>query len=412
MAFGKTWTAVPPSFSHWSTSGWIGASPLLILATVILSYSAGSSTDAQETQKQLRLPRKPYQYTNETLPRHFRAVAAEFDNTPPENPITDDGATLGRVLFYDRRLSANGTTSCASCHQQKLAFTDGVQFSKGFQGELVSRNSMSLINLRYHQRGRFFWDERAASLEQQVLMPIENKIEMGHSLAGVVTQVTADQRYPPLFKAAFGDERIDHTRIARALAQFLRSIVSYRSKYDVGRAQVASVYDAFPNFTEQENYGKSQFLTRGRCAVCHLSAPGELAAEVDAMPDRNRQSAFFVVNEPVANGVDGDTRDNDTGYAAVTTKATDAGKFKVSSLRNIFLTAPYMHDGRFTTVDRVLEHYNWSVRPHPNLDPRLAEISANGLALPEREKVALTEFLKTLTDHALLSDKRFSDPWF
>ncbi len=324
---------------------------------------------------------------------------------------------MGRVLFYDRSLSANGTTSCASCHQQKLAFTDGVPFSKGYKGELVTRNSMSLINLRYHKRGRFFWDERAPTLEQQVLMPIENEIEMGHSLAEVVKQLAADQLYPPLFNAAFGDERVTQTRIARALAQFLRAIVSYRSRYDIGRVQVKSIYDSFPNFTEQENYGKSQFLTRGGCAVCHLLTPTNVAEEDAASLDRNRQSAFFVVNEPVANGVDGVTDGKDSGYAAVTTKATDVGKFKVSSLRNIFLTAPYMHDGRFTTLEQVIEHYSNGVHPHPNLGLAFTDKTpagkedTSGFRLTAKQKSALVAFLKTLTDEKFVADSRFRDPF-
>ncbi|MCA9083486.1 MAG: hypothetical protein KDA81_05500 [Planctomycetaceae bacterium] len=396
-------------------------------------------------QRRLQLPDPPFRYAdsdNDTdngaaaLPQHVRAVAQAFDNTPPENPITDAGATLGRVLFYDKSLSVNGTVSCASCHQQDKAFTDGQPTSPGFDGRRGKRNSMSLINLRYYRPGRMFWDERASSLEDQVLRPIEDPIEMGHQLSVLINQIQQDPIYPPLFDAAFGETTVTKDRIAQALAQFVRSIVSFASPYDEGRAAVASIYDDFPNFTEQQNLGKQMFLTRGGCAICHL-APDEFlhrsprsgqatlisdtaaqtsaSAELltDLAPDdviADRQSAFFFVEGPTVNGIDGDPAASDPGVGQVSGLEQDRGAFKVSSLRNIEVTGPYMHDGRFTTIDRVLEHYNWSVRPHPNLDPRLQE-AVKGIALPEKEKVALAEFLKTLTDRSVLTDVRFSDPF-
>ncbi|HIF00639.1 MAG TPA: cytochrome-c peroxidase [Planctomycetes bacterium] len=367
-----------------------------------LSVCAMAFDDSVAVRK-LNLPAVPFNYSQIELPPHFAVAAVTYDNTPSHNPITDHGATLGRVLFYDTRLSANGTVSCASCHKQKLAFTDEKTLSVGFRGKQVTRNSMSLVNARYYRSGRFFWDERAATLEEQTLMPIENSVEMGHSLPRLVKQLQADEIYPPLFQNAFGSSDVSSLRMAQAMAQFIRSIVSYRSKYDVGRAAVGSVNDPFANFTDQENYGKQQFLERGQCAQCHLH---------DATTsDRTRQSAFFFVNGPAVNGVDGGVGVPDVGVGGRTGVVKDMGAFKASSLRNIELTGPYMHDGRFTTIDRVIEHYNWSVRPHPNLDSRLEEISAQGLALPEREKVALTEFLKTLTDYELINDPKFADPF-
>ncbi|GAB5441580.1 MAG: cytochrome c peroxidase [Fuerstiella sp.] len=395
---------------------------LLVLLFIAFSLSATMTEGLAQPPapenlrtRTLQLPDEPFCYADPQLPAHFSEVADRFDNTPSDNPITDHGATLGRVLFYDVSLSANGKVSCASCHQQKLAFTDGVKFSTGFDGRKVRRNSMSLINLRYYRRGRFFWDERAASLEDQVLQPIENPIEMGHQLSALVRQLQRDAIYPPLFQAAFGTPEITSERIARALAQFVRSIVSFRSRYDVGRDSVETVYEPFPNFTDQENYGKLMFLTRGGCATCHLHddrdetppAPFDEFAE----PDLQRQSAFFVVDRPVVNGIDADVEGVDIGVAEFSQRQQDRGAFRVSSLRNIAVTGPFMHDGRLPTIDSVLEHYNWSVKPHPNLDPRLADIAANGLALPEKEKVALAAFLETLTDHELLSDPKFSNPF-
>ncbi len=370
----------------------------------LVACSTDAIADEPSTPRRLSLPETPYNYSNLPLPKHVRDVANRFDNTPADNPITDEGATLGRVLFYDPQLSVNGKTSCASCHRQELAFTDDRKVSVGFDGRKVDRNSMSLVNLRYYRRGKFFWDERANSLEEQVLIPIENDIEMGHDLSKLVLQLQSDPLYPPLFRAAFGDEVVDKNRMAKALAQFLRSIVSFRSRYDVGREQVASVHDPFPNFSEEENYGKQQFFGRGRCFECHLS---------DDLPAENpeRQSAFFYIETPVVNGIDSDVPGADLGTAKITKNDRDRGRFKSPSLRNVEVTVPYMHDGRFITLDSVVEHYNWSVRPHPNLDPRLDDFAANGMALPEVEKVALTAFLLTLTDRELLQDPRYSDPF-
>ena len=375
----------------------------LVLLADSPSTVVSSNARSRLTDRDLVLPATPYQYANVDLPIHAANYAEAFDNTPDNNPITDTGATLGRVLFYDVTLSANGSTSCASCHEQSHAFTDDRRLSVGYQGRKVERNSMSLVNLRYYKRGRFFWDERANSLETQVVMPIENPIEMGHHLKSLIPQLQQDPLYPPLFHAAFGDAVISSERVARALAQFIRSIVSFRSRYDIGRAQVESVFDPFPNFTEQENYGKTQFFGRAQCSNCHLPDLGAT--------DTDRQSAFFHLAEPTVNGVDNDSDDVDGGVGRETGKPEDWGRFKASSLRNIELTAPYMHDGRFHTLDQVIEHYNWSVNPHRNLDPRLRDFAANGLALPEVEKVALTEFLRTLTDHQLINDLRFSDPF-
>ena len=391
--------------------------PTLIL---ILS-SIGGAEEAVRATRRLHLPPLPFNYRTHGLltsesdseTRHLGPKTATlFDNTPKSNPITDHGATLGRVLFYDTKLSANNTTSCASCHQQKYAFTDPRKLSVGFAGEKVTRNSMSLVNLRYYPNGRMFWDERAATLEQQVLMPIENDVEMGHSLRQLVKDLSHDPIYHPLFVNAFGDERVTQQRIARALAQFVRSIVSFRSRYDEGRLQVDSVLDPFPNFTEQENYGKEQFFGRGRCASCHLenlASSSDLEDDDVVSSNRNRQSLFFFVRKATVNGIDNEDAE-DQGVAEHSGRPEDIGRFKVPSLRNIEATGPYMHDGRFHTLDQVVEHYNWSVRPHPNLDKRL-ESAVRGIALPELEKVALTQFLLTLTDQNLLHDERFSDPF-
>ncbi|HBE63932.1 MAG TPA: cytochrome-c peroxidase [Rhodopirellula baltica] len=398
-------------------SGWLltcGAVGLAAEPLASKSNVAGQG-GAAETRA-LNLPDKPFNYSDIDWPEHFQSAVERFDNTPPDNPLTDHGATLGRVLFYDKSLSANGTVSCASCHKQELSFTDDEPLSVGFDGKKVARNSMSLVNARFYQRGRFFWDERARTLEQQVLMPIENPIEMGHDLDKLIPQLASDPIYPPLFINAFGSSDVTVDRVAKALAQFVRSIVSFQSKYDIGLAKSGSYRRPFPNFTEQENLGKDVFLRRANCASCHMSNalpfnPHRPDEPYDSSKRPPRQTAFFTMTTPAVNGVDADTDEVDLGVGAISSAEMDRGRFKSPSLRNVELTGPFMHDGRFHTLDQVVEHYNWSIKPHPNLDGRLKNFSANGMGLPEVPKVALVAFLKTLTDRTILTDEKWSDPF-
>ena len=177
------------------------------------------------------LPATPFAY-NITYPAHVQTALVANDNTPVNNPITNDGATLGRVLFYDKQLSKNNTISCGSCHKQNFSFDDNIALSKGFEGGFTDRNSMAIVNIRFYRSGKMFWDERAATVEKQALQPIQNHVEMGLTLAELETKVKALSYYPALFQVAFGSTVIDSVKIARALAQFERSIVTYQSKYD------------------------------------------------------------------------------------------------------------------------------------------------------------------------------------
>ena len=374
---------------------------VLYLGSFALAFASVSWSAAEDvkdaplvkpsTQRTLVLPDTPYPYADVELPAHFKSAGARrLDNTPPDNRITDHGATLGRVLFYDTRLSANNTVACGSCHHQSRAFVDTQRFSKGFEGKLTDRNAMSLVNLRYYQRGRFFWDERARSLEDQVLMPIQSKTEMGQDLTNLVELLGKDAKYPELFEKAFGDREITSKRVSRALAQFLRSMVSYQSKYDEGLARVLFVRDDFDNFTAQENRGKTLFLRR--CANCHMAGG---------------QDAHFVMNAPLNNGLDRDIKNSDGGVGDRTLNPTDMGRFKSPSLRNVEFTAPYMHDGRFATLEDVIEHYSRNVKPHPNVDGRVRR----PLNFSDSEKAALVAFLKTLSDRKFITDPKFSDPF-
>ena len=279
----------------------------------------------------------------------------ELDNTPADNPISDHGATLGRVLFYDRQLSRNNTVACGSCHLQRTGFADPRRVSEGFAGGQTTRNAMSLANLRYsnilgHRPG-FFWDERAATLEAQVLMPIQDKLEMGMTLPELEERLSAIPYYPPLFAAVFGSSQVTSDRVAKSVAQFMRSMVSMNSKFD--RASATR-----EGFSEQEKLGRSLFLNGADgiaehgCAHCHVPPT-------------------FGMMKSLNNGLD--MKYLDAGLGALDRPSNDPftpsndGKFKAPSIRNIELSAPYMHDGRFKTLEAVVEHYSSGVHPHLNL---------------------------------------------
>jgi cytochrome c peroxidase len=359
--------------------------PLLVLGCV---WSAAALSPAARSV--LKLPATPYRYANVELPAHFAQPGRNYDNTPLDNPLTDDGATLGRVLFYDRRLSANSTTSCASCHVQAHAFADPKRFSKGFHGAPTDRRAMPLINLRYYQRARFFWDERAGNLEEMVLQPIQSRIEMGQNLKQVVGTLARDAAYPPLFMRAFGDREITEARMGKALAQFVRSIVSYRSRYDQERARVESAQADFPGFTRQENRGKALFLRN--CSTCHMKDANE----------------HFFLPTPANTGLRGKEARADAGVGDVTLRPADLGSFKSPSLRNVEVTAPYAHDGRFPTLEALIDHYS----DNAIFDPNLGYLVPVGpLGFTASEKAALIAFLKTLTDRPLLTDPKYSNPF-
>ena len=348
----------------------------------------------------LDLPGAPFNYANIQLPAHLRLPNVEdADNTPAGNPVTDAGATLGRVLFYDTRLSANQTIACASCHKHELAFTDEAPLSTGFEGGLTGRNSMSLAMARYYQNGHFFWDERAATLEEQTLMPIQDQTEMGLSLEELESRLANTEYYPPLFEDAFDSPEITSNKVALALSQFVRSMVSYQSRYDQARQTAPPGPPGaapWPDFTPEENLGKALFFdpNRGNCAACH-------------------GTEAFIAPGPRNNGLD--LVSEDEGLGGVNGNPQDIGLFKVPSLRNVELTAPYMHDGRFEQLSEVIDHYDNGVQPHPNLSPQLRANGPNGpprrLNLSPAERQALVAFLETLTDESFLADERWADPF-
>ena len=365
-----------------------------------------------------RLPANPYRYAVE-LPTHFSVAdrpdsVAAADNTPAGNPVTDAGAALGRVLFYDARLSANRRVSCGSCHRQAHGFSDPRRLSIGFDGRPTRRHAMSLANARYYARGRFFWDERAETLEAQVLAPIEDPIEMGSSLDAVEARLAATVFYPPLFARAFGSPDVTRDRIARALAQFVRALVSFRAPYDDARAAGPPGSVAFlARFTPAARHGFLLFATppgEGRrgagCARCHAGD-----AQISLAP-RNIGLDDFEGN------IDGNFEAPDRAGGG--DPGAGDGRFKAPSLRNVAIRPPYMHDGRFQSLREAIEHYDAEVAPHPFLDMNLLDrrlVVTGGpvrplrLALTGQEIAALIAFLETLTDPAFLTDARFSDPF-
>lgn len=396
-----------------------------LLASLVVLVIACSKTDqpapVDDTFAALNLPSSPYNYANIPLPAYytsnqfpaafqFQAVTA-YDNTPASNPTTNDGATLGRVLFYDKKLSANGTVSCASCHKSENGFSDPLVFSDGFNGGKTRRHSMGLANARFYAGGKFFWDERAATLEAQVLMPFQDPVEMGLTLPQLEQIVRNQAHYPTLFKNAFGDENISSDKISKALAQFVRSMVSTTSKYDVARAAVSSPTANFPGFTAQENQGKNLFflprtLTNGlsgSCAGCH-----QTEAFIAPLPANPGPLTTFATT----NGIDA-TSTSDLGVNETTRNPNDIGKFKVPSLKNIGIRSPFMHDGRFATLSQVIDHYSSGIKNHPQLITPLVNASGQvgQFNFTQTEKDALVAFLNTLTDNTMITDPKFSNPF-
>jgi len=315
----------------------------------------------------------------------------------PETPYFYTGGnnrgTLGRVLFYDTHLSVNNSISCATCHKQARAFSDDVNFSNGFENVRTSRNSPPITNLATFSP--LFWDGREEFLSSMVLAPIVNHVEMGMSdINAIVGKVQALPYYSDLFVKAFGNSTINAINISQALSAFVRSIRSDKTRFDFFLNGEATL-----NGLEME--GKSLFFGKYNCNVCHKS-------------DSSGSGYITSQGNPVKFvniGLDADYADN--GRFNVTHDASDKGKFKIPALKNVALTAPYMHDGRFATLDEVLNHYSHGIANHPNLDSKLRDANGSPLQMniSGEEKTAIIAFLNTLTDYSMITDVRFSNPF-
>lgn len=296
------------------------------------------------------------------------------------NQLTSDGFKLGRKLFYDPRLSRDNSISCGSCHQQFAAFANlDHPLSHGVNNLLGKRNSPGLSNAAWFPT--FFWDGGVINIENQPINPIENHVEMDMTMPEVLNRLSADATYVAMYKKAFGSDTINSQRTFRALAQFMAAMVSNNSKFDRVMRHEAGV-----SFTEQEQRGYEAFGAL-KCSSCHS---GLLFSD------------FSYRN----NGLAPDFAVNDSGRAHITRDPNDLYKFKMPSLRNVALTAPYMHDGRFTTLDAVLEHYRNGVVQSPTLDIVLQ----NGIVMSDAQKADIISFLKTLTDSTFVHDPLFAEP--
>lgn len=345
----------------------------------------------------------------EALPNYAAQDIPDYiqkDNTRG-NEITDAGAVLGRVLFYDKNLSVDNEVACASCHQQAFAFSDPQQASQGVAGT-TDRHSMRLVNNRFADEERFFWDERAATLEAQTTQPIQNHVEMGFSgengdpgMQDVIVKIQAMDYYQELFTQVYGTDEVTESRIQDALAQFIRSIQSFDTKYDVGRAQVGRDIDAFPNFSNQENRGKNLFMGRPDfdnngvriggglgCNACHR------APEFDIDPNS----------------------DNNGHIATLAGTGTDASVTRSPSLREMFrsdgsFNGQLMHSGALNSLDEVMAHYN-VIEGNRNLDRRLRPNGVlQNLAMTTAEVEAVKTFLMTLSGTQVYVDERWSNPF-
>ena len=301
-------------------------------------------------------------------------------NIPLDNLTTEEGIQLGKKLFYDKILSGNNTMSCADCHFQTSSFANNSQFNSGIDGIFGDRNAMPLINLAWSKD--FNWNGSVSSLESQAFEPVTNPIEL-HSLnwKEVSLKLMQNEEYKDLFQLAFNTRTIDSINIVKAIAQFERTLISGDSKFD-------KFLDYRSSLTASELRGKEIFTTeKGDCFHCH-SYP------------------LFTSNDFHNNGLDIESNLKNGRYD-VTENINDKGKFKSPTLRNIELTAPYMHDGRFQTLEEVIEHYNFGGHYSSTIDPNMKKVGV-GLGLNEQEKLDLINFLKTLTDTSFIKNQEFA----
>jgi cytochrome c peroxidase len=317
--------------------------------------------------------------------------------------ITDAGATLGRVLFYDKILSIDNTVSCGSCHHQSIGFADGEQFSEGIDRQLTTRNAPSIANL--YDDNLLFWDGRSTSIDDLVLRPIRNHKEMGmEDMDFLISKINAAPYYPDLFSAAFGDSEVTSDRIANAMTQFVKSMIGCGSEMDICNQNGVPL-------SPLAEMGRNVFFGEGQCYNCHSG------------PDFNDRGGFFFdpFFPPNGSGFGWNRDIADIGldkvYGDVGMGVFDdqlVGVFRIPSLRNVALTAPYMHDGRFATLEDVINHYNEGIQRSPNLDQVLRTWDTGDaikLGLTDDKKAALVAFLHTLTDEAYMADERFADPF-
>lgn len=350
----------------------------------------------------LNLPELPPKYTAE-LPAHLSRTGLS------PRTINTDEATLGRVLFYDKNLSSDKTVACANCHKQDKGFADDASVSKGVQERQGERNAFALSSVAnfaaYYGTDLFgagavpfFWDNRAETAAQQAFAAMSNPKEMNMHESDIVAAVQAAPYYAPLFRKAFGDDKVSKDRITSAISNFVNAMGSYQSRFDAGANQTLNGTYGYPdvradfvNFTQSENRGKTLYMNN--CSSCHTENFGR--------PIR------LLAN----NGLDATTVD--PGVGGITGRTEERGSFKVPTLRNVALSAPYMHDGRFQTLEQVIDFYSTGVQSHPYLSQDLRDFGGQPkkMNFSAQDKQDLMAFLSTLTDDVFMHDERFSNPF-
>lgn len=321
-------------------------------------------------------PLKKDEVYNLSFPSYFPEMT--FDTSG--NPVTKNGVELGRKLFYEGRLSRNNIISCGFCHIQENAFTHhGHTVSHGVDDRIGIRNAPPIQNMAFLKR--YMWDGVIHNLNEQPIIPITNEDEMDSSMPKVVSKLSSDPKYKKLFKAAYGDENITGERVLKALSQFMATMISADSKYDRMKQEKE-------NFSSEEAQGMNLF--QQKCASCHS---GEL------FTDESFRNTGMYYNKQF----------KDAGRYRVTLDQNDWMKFRVPSLRNVEYTAPYMHDGRFYTLEAVLNFYSNNVEDNPNLDPQLKQNGHIGIAMNAQEKQFIIAFLKTLSDKNFISNPKFAE---
>lgn len=353
------------------------------MATIL--FSCKKDEDEPSSQTQATYDPSPYVLEYGQLPE---------PNLPADNELTQATVELGRMLFYEPMMSKDGSQSCASCHRQVDAFSDTSRLSIGVEGLPGKRQAMAVFNMAWNDN-EFFWDGRAHLLRDQSLKPIEDPLEMNETLENVIAKLSTTSLYKNQFIRAFGSSEITSEKMSVAMEQFMLTIVSNKSKYDGYLAGVETL-------TNSEERGRELFFKEynpfipmesgADCVHCH-SGPN------------------FENDKYMNNGLDDDASITDIGREEVSGDASDKGKFKVPSLRNIELTRPYMHDGRFTTLEEVVDHYNSGIKQSETIDPAIENTRDKGLMLSDQDKKDLVAFLKTLTDRSLITNLEYSDPF-
>jgi len=349
----------------------------ICIAVLVISCSKDdttSTTGYTPTPAPLQIPQV---FSNNILPPII----------PPGNPQTVEGVALGRKLFYETLLSADNTQSCSSCHSPANAFTDNAQLSEGIDGLVGTRNSMPLFNLAWNYDNKFFWDGREFGLEMQAQKPVENPVEMHNTWQNALQALQNTTEYPPLFEQAFGSTQITKMKVVKAIAQFERTLISANSKFD---RHLLGTY----TLTTAEQNGLNVFMDEaaGDCFHCHGSPNNPLWT--DNQFHNNALDATFT----------------DLGLGEVTGDPNDNGWFKAPSLRNLSFTAPYMHDGRFSTLGGVIHHYSENLQSSATNDPLMKNIGAGGNHLTPQQKTDLLAFLLCLNDTDFTTNPNFQEP--